>query len=126
MFKNLFQKTFDKLFNKIFGFVKDEFGETFLFVEQEAHLPEYCEASYYVVTTISCANGYEQRMKCAIPLMAHLLNGYTVLTHMYVSRRQKDAIEMCIKFCADYAENAAKNPTEGEKVYINGEGGCSP
>lgn len=55
-------------------------------------------------------------------MMEYLLNGYMVFTHVYIRRRQKEAIEHGIKFCADYAESAAKGPTRGERVYINGEG----
>lgn len=103
----------------MFGFIfrEDEGGETFLSVEEDIHTMVDYNLPYYFITTRSCSNGYEQPMKYALPLMAYLLNGYMVFTHVYVKRRQENAVEMGVKFCADYAENAAK-----EEVYIDGKG----
>lgn len=122
MFKKLIGEILGQISNKIFGTMNNAAGETYLSVEEEPHLSEKGGSPYYVVTTCSCSNGYQQGMKCTLPLMEYLLNGYTVLTHVYISRRQKEAIEHGIKFCADYAKAATEDSTRGERVYINGEG----
>lgn len=116
------KKLIGKISDKIFGAMNNKSGETYLSVEEDIHAMCDYGLSHYIVTTRSCSSGYEQRMKCALPMMEYLLNGYTVFTHVYISRRQKEAIEHGIKFCADYAEAASKDPTRGERVYINGEG----
>ena len=123
MFKKLVLKELKKLASKMFGFIfqEDKGGETFLSVEEDIHAMVDYNLPYYFVTTRSCSNGYEQPMKYALLLMAYLLKGYTVFTHVYVKRRQENAVEMGIKFCADYVENAAKENGE-EEVYIDGKG----
>ena len=118
----LIGEVYAQILNKIIGTRNDAVGETYLSVEEDIHAMCDYDLSHYIVTTRSCYSGYEQRMKCALPMMEYLLNGYTVFTHVYIRRRQKEAIEQGIKFCADYAEAASKDPTRGEKVYINGEG----
>lgn len=107
----------------MFGFIfrEDEGEEIFLSVEEDIHTMVDYNLPYYFITTRSCSSGYEQPMKYALPLMAYLLNGYMVFTHVYVKRRQENAVEMGVKFCADYAENAAKENGE-EEVYIDGKG----
>lgn len=98
MFKQLIEEILGKISNKIFGTMNDAAGETYLSVEENIHAVCDYDLSHYVVTTRSCSSGYEQRMKCALSLMEYLLNGYTVLTRVYVSRRQKEAIEYSKKF----------------------------
>ena len=122
MLEKLIGEKLRKISSKIFGTMNDESGETYLSVEEDIHAMFDYDLSRYIITTRSCSSGYEQYMKYALPLMEYLLNGYTVLTRIYVSRRQKEAIEYSAKFCTDYAETSAKDPSRSEKVYINGEG----